>query len=617
MADPWHIRVYEKQQLVFSADFDGAVELGRQGEGTERLFAKKYDERDGRWRLVIAGRDEDSVSRKHALLEPLPGGRARLTNLSAKVPIRLPDGGDVKPNTATEVALPTFLLLGRKTVRVQEGAAEVEVEGLREQTLPPGASVAAPSAFNTIAIPSGLGGGEIESLIRWLRGTMDVFQNAANGQEFFLKAAQAVVENVGLDSGRVLLLLEDGQWQTKAVKAAPGVALEQNWQPSQHVLAKVRNERRTFWQSPQQTASADAESLMGITSVVAAPILDRQGEVLGALYGDRRKARGANLPARATKIDAMLVELLASGVAAGLARLEQEKAAVAAKVQFEQFFTPELAHVLASNREMLEKGQDAEITVLFCDIRGFSRISERLDPDGVVKWIGNVMGALSDSVRAHRGVLVDYIGDELMAMWGAPVEQPDHATLACRAALDMLDKLPELNARWRDTLQEPMGLGIGINTGRARVGNTGSHHKFKYGPLGNSVNLASRVQGVTKYLKAPLLVTEATRSKLDPELLTRRIGKVKVVNIAEPVEIYELLPTPAPGLLEPAQRMCRDYEAALAAFERNEPREALTIVARVYRENPDDGPALVLLSRVINCLVEADKCHAVYEPPGK
>jgi adenylate cyclase len=615
MADPWHIRVYEKQQLVFSADFDGAVELGRQGEGTERLFARKYDEKDRRWRLVIAGRDEDSVSRKHALLEPLPGGKARLTNLSAKVPIRLPDGGDVAPSRATEVTLPTFLLLGRKTVRVQEGAAEPEVEGLREQTLPPGVSGSAPSAFPTIALPSNMRGDEVESLIRWLRGTMDVFQSAANSSEFFHKAAQAVVDNVGLDSGRVLLL-EDGDWKTKAVKAAPGVTVEENWQPSQHVLSKVRNERRTFWQSPQQPTSTDAASLVGITSVVAAPILDRQGEVIGALYGDRRQARGAHLPARTTKVDAMLIELLASGVAAGLARLEQEKAAVQAKVQFEQFFTPELAHVLASNPEML-KGQDAEITVLFCDIRGFSRISERLGPDGVVKWIGNVMGALSDCVRQHSGVLVDYIGDELMAMWGAPVEQPDHAALACRAALDMLAKLPELNEMWLPTLGEQMSLGIGINTGVARVGNTGSHHKFKYGPLGNAVNLASRIQGATKYIKTRLLVTEATRSRLGPEVLSRRIGQVKVVNIAEPVELYELMPAPGPGEQERAERMCRDYEAALTAFECCEHREALRVIASLYREHPDDGPSLILLSRVTRALVEPDKCDTVYVLPDK
>ena len=123
------------------------------------------------------------------------------------------------------------------------------------------------------------------------------------------------------------------------------------------------------------------------------------------------------------------------------------------------------------------------MTLLFADVRGFSRISERLGPAGTVNWINDIMGALSTCVLDHQGVLVDYIGDELIAMWGAPKEAPDHARRACRAALDMLAKLPELNERWRSTLKEPMGLGIGINTGVAQVGNTGSAYKFKYGAL--------------------------------------------------------------------------------------------------------------------------------------
>src|SRR5207302_9940389 len=138
-----------------------------------------------------------------------------------------------------------------------------------------------------------------------------------------------------------------------------------------------------------------------------------------------------------------------------------------------------------------------------------------------------------------EGVLVDYIGDEIMAMWGAPEEQPNHAQLACNAALSMLDHLPALNQRWQSTLGEPMSLGIGLNSGEAHVGNTGSPRKFKYGPLGNTVNLASRVQGVTKYLRSRLLLTEQTCQeigRLDPQLRARarRVGKVSVVNIDEP-----------------------------------------------------------------------------------
>src|SRR5205814_5749276 len=133
-----------------------------------------------------------------------------------------------------------------------------------------------------------------------------------------------------------------------------------------------------------------------------------------------------------------------------------------------------------------------------------------------------------------------HIGDELMAMWGAPQAQPDHAVRAVRAALAIRGALPELNLCWAETLGEPMGLGIGLNTGPARVGNTGSQYKFKYGPLGNTVNLASRVQGLTKYLRCPLLVTAATRAGLDDRFLARRVCKTRVVNISTPVDLYEV-----------------------------------------------------------------------------
>src|SRR5262249_1604946 len=155
------------------------------------------------------------------------------------------------------------------------------------------------------------------------------------------------------------------------------------------------------------------------------------------------------------------------------------------------------------------------------DVRGFARYSHRLPPATTVEWISDVMAVLSDCVIEHQGVLVDYVGDEVLAMWGAPEPQPNHAELACQAALAMLAKLPELTARWPPTRREPMGGGIGINTGEAHVGNVGSPRKFKYGPLGATVNLASRVQGASKFLKTRLLLTKHTYAQLRDELKGR------------------------------------------------------------------------------------------------
>ena len=114
-----------------------------------------------------------------------------------------------------------------------------------------------------------------------------------------------------------------------------------------------------------------------------------------------------------------------------------------AHVRFEQFFGPDLARLVRQNPDLLE-GREAEVTLLFCDIRGFSRVSERLGPAGTVRWIGDVMGELSDRVLAQEGVLVDYVGDEMLAMWGAPAPQEDQAIRGVSAALGMLQALSAL-----------------------------------------------------------------------------------------------------------------------------------------------------------------------------
>jgi len=249
------------------------------------------------------------------------------------------------------------------------------------------------------------------------------------------------------------------------------------------------------------------------------------------------------------------------------------------------------------------------VTLLFCHSRGFSRISERLGPAKTVEWVSDVMDHLSDCVHAHKGVLVDYIGDELLAMWGAPEKQPGHASLACRAALDMLSHLAALNERWQPTLGESFALGVGINTGLAHVGNTGSRRKFKYGPLGNTVNLASRVQGVTKFLKTGLLISQFTHAHLDASFQTRRICKAKVVNIEEPVDLYEVV---APD--QPSWAVLKEnYEKALAEFEKKELRAAARILGRLVGEYQSDGPSLVLLSRAVNALVDETKFKPVWE----
>jgi adenylate cyclase len=610
MSQTFEILFYDQQQLVFSRIVTGPLELGRQRDADEQLFVET-----GAGRLALARREEQTIPRQYLRITLRSGGRLCVENLTTNRPLRLSDGSEVPPLTARDVVPPVVIAIGtskalRVQVRREEPPSARRLHTLPQATIAPGASSMEmfESPLNSLRSDRDDAG---RSMIRWLQASMAVFQSAATSSDFFAKAAQAVVEIAGLDTGRVLLF-KDGQWESQACYTPPPGTCSLEALPSQRVLNRVRDERRTLWELPDDLEQGGA-SLQDVAAIVAAPILNRHGVAIGAVYGDRRQKSGYARVPTVSELEAMLVELVSCAMAAGLARIEQEQAALRARVQFEQFFTPELARHLALQPDLLE-GRDCEVTVLFCDIRGFSRFSERLGPGKTVQWVRDVMGALSDCVLAHKGVLVDYIGDELIAMWGAPEDEPDHASLACRAGLDMLRCLPALNAQWSATLGGAMDLGIGINSGPARVGNTGSQHKFKYGPLGNTVNLASRVQGATKYLRARLLITASTQAGLAGRFAARRLCPVRVVNIAEPVVLYELAAEDQAGW----QELTRAYERAFDEYQRGNFRNAAQIAANILATHPDDGPTIILLSRAGQCLAGGEEVFdPVWELPGK
>jgi adenylate cyclase len=598
MNDRWQLKVYDSGHL-YVAELMGAAEIGRQKTKEETQPSHTLT-RDG-WRVVIAPVEDIDISRQHLGVEPLADGRVILLNKSNKLRIVLDDEQSLEPGETCKVSLPIVVRLGRRVLRLEalrdekSAPPEAPIGSDSVHTLPlasmaPGSVSLLPEMRATLARAEGQAMAS-DQLVSWIEAFLGLLQSAAGSEDFYDKAARALVDLVRLDSGRVLLLL-GGQWQLKA-KASAGRKTSDGVPPSSRILSKVLNEKRTSWQVPDLT-----QSTFGIDAVIAAPILDRRGEVIGALYGERRLL-GAQALEPVSRLEAMLVEVLASGVAAGLSRLEQEQVALRARLQLEHAFGKRLAAKLEKHPELLQ-GRDTEVSVLFCDIRGFSRISERLGPARTVEWIADVMGDLTQCVQDHDGVVIDYVGDELMAIWGAPEDQPDHAVRACRAALAMFGSLPALNERWQAIVKEPLHLGAGVNSGNAQVGDVGTKLKLKYGAMGNTVNLASRVQGATKHLKASLLITDATYALLNGAFNTRRLCQVRVVNIEQPVTLYELL--------EPGQTNWSDlktaYEQALDEFTRGEFRQTCRILGSVIRDHPDDGPALILLSRAVNCLVE-------------
>lgn len=608
------LSIYDHRQLQFSAWIEGNVELGRQQADEDGPYARK--ELQGSTRVIIASREENGISRQHVLLEKVDETRYRLNNLSRTRPILLASKDEVHPGSSIEIQLPALFGIGSKGIRLEaEQTDQHHILSMAGATPLPGTWNQSLATF-TQQTPPPIGGTDstnLDDLMPRLRTIMDVMQSTESENDFFSRAAQAVVDVVGLQTGRVLLW-ENNKWKEAVLQTAEGFSAPPEGRLSQQVLHHVRKDKAPFIQAPGQEIIA-TESLREIDAVVAAPILNEQGEVIAVLYGDRSLRSGHGKPPQLSKLEAMLVELLAIGVASGLTRIRQQEAMEKERTQFEQFFTKDLARHLARDPNLLKPRQVDNITLLFCDIRGFSRISRHLGPELTFKWISEVMEALSECVHNEAGVLVDYIGDELMAMWGAPAPQPDHASRACRAGLAMLDRLPKLNANWEGKLGEPLRVGVGINSGPAEVGNTGSSYKYKYGPLGNTVNLASRVQGATKYLKCPLLVTKSTQQLLGEEHATRRICQVRVVNIDEPVDLYEVV---RPGNFTWAE-LQQEYEQALQSFEKKAFGVAAQLLGDLIRRHGRDDPTLLLLSRVAHFLVEdpGDDFDPAWTLPGK
>jgi len=591
-SSPPQVLVYHRHQRVFATSLDRRLELGRQRSG-EADPPRRFDNRDSA-RVVFAPLDDVDVSRSHLTLEWFAdSGEVHIANQSRTQPVRLDGETVVAPGESVTAELPLLLQLSSYAVRVEPAEEDsLDLQPLPERTLAPGKAPADHDLGRLNIAPA-----DERLLLRWLETVLGVFQSAASSRDFPEQAARALVKIVGLDAAAMLECDADGRWKTVALYSDVEAHNENTWIPSQTLLAEVRKEKRTFRHVPGKVPDT-AQSLQNVSALVAAPILNGDGDVIGALYGDRRSGeKNRDIP-DITLFEAKLVEVLASGIAAGLARVKEQQAAMAARVQFEQFFTPQLAGQLEKDPQLLE-GRDAQITLLFADIRGFSSISERLGPARTMSWIQDTMGTLSECVLAADGVLVDYLGDELMAMWGAPIAQSDHADLACQAAQNMIRALPEISQRWQAEIGAPVELGIGINSGVARVGNTGSRQKFKYGPLGDTVNVASRVQGATKYLGGDCLITGATLDALATdtsraELVPRRLARVQVVNIEHPLEIYEL-PCHAPA---DWPHLVARYEAALTALEQQNIGSARDLAAALARDFPDDRATAALVARI-------------------
>jgi adenylate cyclase len=239
-----------------------------------------------------------------------------------------------------------------------------------------------------------------------------------------------------------------------------------------------------------------------------------------------------------------LLVLMAGGLGTIQAAHASGRQARVLRRAFSHYLHPALVEQLARDPAQASLGGEEKIlTVLFADIRGFTALAEELAPARLVALLNAYFAAMTEAILAEGGMLDKYVGDGLIAVFGAPVAQADHAARALRAALAMQARLARLNPRWRDEGYPEIRVGIGINTGRMVIGNVGSAARFDYTVLGDAVNLAARLEAENKILSTSVLISRATLEAAGAGFRTRALGTVVVRGRQVSVEVFELVGT--------------------------------------------------------------------------
>lgn len=262
-----------------------------------------------------------------------------------------------------------------------------------------------------------------------------------------------------------------------------------------------------------------------------------------------------------------------------------------------------LKEVLADPAKLKLGGERREVTVLFSDVAGFTTIAEALPAETLPTMLNQYLSRMTRIIFHYDGVLDKYIGDAVMAFWGAPVPNPHHPLAACQAAWDMYQETLAFRAELRRFVPRAylipevarFDIRIGVSTGETVVGNMGSDQRFDYTLLGDNVNLASRLEGINKQYGTRILVSEATFAQVKDKVITRRLDKVAVKGKRKGVNIYELRGLGKPDARE--QKFIQDFEKAQAGYTKGDFKQALELFKKCQRLNPADIACQVYISR--------------------
>src|SRR5580692_1983493 len=293
------------------------------------------------------------------------------------------------------------------------------------------------------------------------------------------------------------------------------------------------------------------------------------------------------LPARALTANVMLVSLYRA--------LVEEKEKRKVRTAFGQYLSPEVIRRLLLNPKLVEP-RKTEITVMFSDIRGFTTISEKLDAQELALFLNSYLSDMTKIVFSTQGTLDKYIGDAVMAFWGAPYEEPGHAIQACHASLAMMRRVQELQQKWQAEGKPKLDIGIGLNSGVASVGNMGSILRYGYTALGDAVNLSSRLEGLNKDYGTHILVNESTYTAAkDAGFVFRELDLIRVKGKLQPVMIYELCGVLSDlqqnGEFAATQDRLQSFASARALYNQRNWSAAQSAFQTLLDRWPNDGPS--------------------------
>jgi len=281
-----------------------------------------------------------------------------------------------------------------------------------------------------------------------------------------------------------------------------------------------------------------------------------------------------------------------SGSLLGYLRSEGEKRRV--RGQFSQYMSPELVDQLAREPDRLKLGGETRMmTILFCDLRGFTTISEQFktDPQGLTQLINKFLTPMTAIIRSQKGTIDKYIGDCIMSFWNAPLDDPDHADNACRSVLLMHEGMVRLNeeleaeAKAAGRRHVPLAIGIGLNSGEVVAGNMGSDQRFDYTVLGDAVNLSSRLEGQSKTYGVGTVIGEVTR-QMAPSFAHLELDLIAVKGKKEAVRIYTVFGGPEVAGTEAFQRLAEEHDRMIAAYRAQQWAEARALLGRLRAMEP-------------------------------